>query len=55
MSTTIPATTRRRVGFPVPFHSWKSIPHRLLKVMMKAMWMVQLEKSYLPIWVVPIP
>ena len=23
MRTTIPATTSRRVGFPVPFHSWK--------------------------------
>ena len=38
----------------VSFHSFNAIPHSVAKMMMLAMWSVQLEKSYLPISVWPM-
>ena len=38
-----------------PFHSARKRPTTVPKMMMLAMCKVQLEKSYLPIFVVPIP
>ncbi len=38
----------------VPRHSLRKRPQRVAKMMMLAMWRVQLEKSYLPILVWPM-
>jgi len=54
-STAMPPPTIHRVRRLQPFHSLSAIPQRLLKTMMKAMWSVQLEKSYSPMRVVPMP
>ena len=37
-----------------PFHSFRAMPQSELKMMMLAMWMVQLENLYLPICVSPM-
>ena len=39
---------------PAPFHSFRAMPHKVLKMMMLAMCNVQLENLYLPIWVSPM-
>ena len=46
--------TSTRVLVPVPFHSFRAMPHSVLKIMMLAMCRVQLEKPYLPICVSPM-
>ena len=53
------STTRLRktsilVRAPVPFHSLSAIPQSVLKMMMLAIFRVQLEKPYFPIWVAPM-
>jgi len=55
ISTRMPAATQRSVRRLEPRHSRKSNPQMLLKMMMNAMWSVQLEKSKRPICVLPIP
>ena len=39
---------------PAPFHSFRAIPHKVLKIMMLAMCNVQLENLYRPIWISPM-
>jgi len=52
--TARPTATRRCVRGLVPFHSFRATPHRVLKMMMLAMWSVQLENPYRPICVSPM-
>ena len=49
-----PAAMSRCVRWRVPLHSFSAMPHSVLKMMMLAMWSVQLEKPYRPICVSPM-
>src|SRR5690606_23866781 len=54
ISTAKVSATRRLVRALVPVHSFRAIPQRVLKIMMLAMWSVQLEKPNRPIWLSPM-
>jgi hypothetical protein len=52
--TSKPSQTSLIVRRPDPRHSWRNKPHSVLKMMIEAIWSVQLEKEYAPIFVSPM-